>query len=116
CEAGFYGIEPEGYVCVGRDASLDIDHALVEAAQPGPDRQRALPYTYALSRYPTPPFYTRVPTLAEQQRIEQELHYHLPRRSLNDWFELPIGEAPSFLLGGEPSFHTNGVRKSKLVV
>lgn len=116
CSQGFYGIEPDGYVCVGKHASLDMDHPLVAATTPGPARDQPLPYTYALSRYPTPPFYTRVPTTAEQRRTEEELHYHLPRRTMDEWLELPIGETPAFLLGGRPSFHSNGVRKSPSVV
>src|SRR5690606_27065433 len=116
CSQGFYRIEPDGYVCVGKHAALDMDHPLVGATGPGPARDQPLPYTYALSRYPTPPFYTRVPTTAEQRRTEEELHYHLPRRTMDEWLELPIGETPAFLLGGRPSFHTNGVRKSPSVV
>src|SRR5690606_641513 len=87
-----------------------------KAAQPGANGERALPYTYAISRYPTPPFYTRIPSVPEQQRTEQELHYHLPRRSMDEWLKLPLSETPEFLLGREPSFHTNGLRQSKLVV
>ncbi|MEO8901002.1 MAG: hypothetical protein ABI488_05020, partial [Polyangiaceae bacterium] len=59
CKAGFYRIMPEGYVCVGPSATLDPNHPVAQFARVRPDRSAAMPYRYARSLYPTPPFYTR---------------------------------------------------------
>ena len=36
CAGGWYRIEPRGYVCVGKGASLSLDHQVVQAAFRGP--------------------------------------------------------------------------------
>jgi len=80
CPRGFYAIEPRGYVCVGTEASLNLDHPARRVNVSAPDRARALPYTYGMSRYPTPPLYTRVPTPIEQSRTEPNIERYLPKR------------------------------------
>ncbi|MGE3675821.1 MAG: hypothetical protein AB7K71_39495, partial [Polyangiaceae bacterium] len=66
CRAGWYQVEPQGYVCVGNTASTDIQDPVSVAARQMPDRSEGLPYAYGISRYPTPPFYTKLPTAKEQ--------------------------------------------------
>lgn len=80
CKGGWYEIEPGGFVCIGRNATLDVHHPIVEASRVRPKRDTA-PYQYVMSRFPTPPLYSRLPTLEEQQREERDLEPHLRRHA-----------------------------------
>ncbi len=70
CEGGWYRIEPRGYVCVGKGASLDLDHDVVRAAPRGPRRGEPMPYRYVISRRPPPHLYFKLPSVEEQQHAE----------------------------------------------
>jgi hypothetical protein len=72
CTKGWYKVEPQGYVCVGKHATLNLEHPIATLGNHAPDRSQGLPYDYAISRYPTPPMYARLPTAAEQRKIEGE--------------------------------------------
>ncbi|MBM4357415.1 MAG: L,D-transpeptidase [Deltaproteobacteria bacterium] len=69
CRGGWYRVEPRGYVCVGSRASLERSHPIARLSARRPDRA-GLPYAYALTRYPTPPLYARLPTDEEQRAVE----------------------------------------------
>ncbi len=75
CKGGWYEIEPRGFVCRGKNATLDRFHPVVEASKLRP-RKDGLPYDYAMSRLPTPPLYARVPTESDQARYEPDRRYH----------------------------------------
>ncbi len=111
CEQGWYRIEPRGYVCVGKTASLDAHHPTSVAARVMPRRDRPLPYSYAIARFPTPPLYAKVPTPAEQRRVERGLRKHRARvpAGLEDVDIQPI---PSFLVN-QPAPTLNGYVHSK---
>lgn len=109
----FYAIEPRGFVCVGVDASLELDHPARRVNIGQPKFDDALPYVYGKSRYPTPPRYTRIPTPAEQSRTEPLIERYLPRRDVTPWLKLGLDEVPDFLLDHAPSYHVNGVRKGR---
>src|SRR5947208_1174685 len=64
CNEGWYRIEPRGYVCVNFAATTSTDDPVVQLSSRRPARDN-LPYTYAMSRFPPPPFYARLPTAAE---------------------------------------------------
>ncbi len=102
CPGGWYGIEPEGFVCVGKTASLDPAHPIASAAGRRPDRDQPMPYVYARSRFPTPPFYVRIPTREQQARVELDLAKH--RRNLvgDPWKDTPLDTVPDFLAGNRP--------------
>ncbi len=70
CAGGWYRIEPRGYVCVGRGASLQFDHPVVLAALRGPRRGEPMPYRYVMSRKPAPHLYFKLPSEAEQLEAE----------------------------------------------
>ena len=70
CDGGWYRIEPRGYVCVGKGASLDPQHPVVQAALRGPLRGAPHPYRYVMSRRRTPYLYFMLPPKAEQERVE----------------------------------------------
>lgn len=77
CSKGWYGIRPKGFVCVGDNATLDLDDPIVKAATRRPDRKAPLPYAYAIARNTLGPFYGRIPTKAEALRLEPDLESHL---------------------------------------
>lgn len=70
CAGGWYRVAPRGYVCVGKGASLALDHPVVLAATRGPARGEATPYAYVLSRSPGPHLYFKLPTEVDQKRVE----------------------------------------------
>lgn len=109
----FYTVEPRGFVCVGVDASLDLEHPARRVNVGEPKFAEVLPYIYGKSRYPTPPRYTRIPTQAEQSRTEPLIERYLPRRDVTPWLTLGLDEVPEFLLGNAPSYHVSGVRKGR---
>ena len=101
CAGGWYRVSPRGYVCVGKGASLSLDHQVVEAAFRGPARHAALPYTYVVSRFPPPHLYFRLPTRADQERVEgSALAEHLERVGAADLADTPLDSVPKFLAEG----------------
>jgi hypothetical protein len=76
CPGGWYRVAPRGFVCVGPTATLDPEHPIAQLNRRRPSFD-GLPYTYALSRFPTPPLYARLPTRGQQQKYEPERAYHL---------------------------------------
>jgi L,D-transpeptidase-like protein len=72
CRDGWYAVEPRGFVCAGAEATVDSHHPVVELSS-RPPRRDELPYLYLHSRYPPPPFYGRLPSLAEQREREPDL-------------------------------------------
>jgi len=100
CKGGFYRIMPEGYVCVGATATLDPNHPVAQFGRVRPDRSSALPYRYGRSIYPTPPFYTRLPSKLEQEQEEVELARHLEANTRAAWRDAPTDPTPQFLAAG----------------
>src|SRR5690349_20651457 len=70
CEGGWYRVSPRGWVCVGKGASLSLEHPIVQAATAGPRRGEPLPYSYVMSDSPPPHLYFRLPSEADQARVE----------------------------------------------
>lgn len=101
CPGGWYRVEPDGYVCVGKAATLDTEHPVIRLASVQPDRSLPLPYSYGKSRYPTPPLYTRIPTREQQEIAEPELRGHLSRKFGSVWGDLAVGPAPTALEEGQ---------------
>lgn len=105
CKQGWYEVEPEGYVCVGKTASLDVDHRVASAARQRPYRHESLPYMYGISKYPTPPFYVKLPSKKEQRKVEKGLAKHL-RLNEDPWASAPVDPVPEFLQGKTaPTLH-----------
>ncbi len=100
CEGGWYRVAPRGYACVGKGASLSLDHPIVQASPAGPRRGDPLPYTYVMSDSPPPHLYFKLPTEEDQRRVEGSTvgtHVALKR---SRFAELSVDEVPPFLLGG----------------
>lgn len=103
CKRGWYRIQPEGYVCTENSAILDTEgeSPFAHLSTVRPDRMAPLPYRYGRSRYPTPPFYTRLPSKLDQERSEQELTGHLRARTAEAWKSVPSDPTPAELLEGK---------------
>jgi hypothetical protein len=106
CEGGWYRVEPKGYVCVGAFATLDRTHPVVAAATRRPS-EGPLPYTYVMSRFPTPPLYARLPNEPQEITAEPDLQSHLRKLAAmqRDPSFVPLPEAdpmPDLLLDGRP--------------
>jgi hypothetical protein len=56
CADGWYAIRPRGFVCVGVEATLDLNHPTLAAMALAPNMDAKLPYTYARARSETPLF------------------------------------------------------------
>ncbi|WP_437986586.1 L,D-transpeptidase [Sorangium sp. So ce117] len=100
CAGGWYRIAPRGYVCVGKGASLALEHQVVAAAVRGPRRGAPVPYYYVMSGSPPPHLYFRLPTVEDQRRVEgSTLGVHLARAAVAP-SSLPLDPVPEFLLAG----------------
>ncbi|MDI1451098.1 L,D-transpeptidase [Polyangium sp. 6x1] len=98
CEGGWYRIVPRGYVCVGKGATLAVDHQVVQAALRGPDRAATLPYAYVMSRSPAPHLYFRLPTDKDQRRVEGPTVREHVRLAITP--SVPLDTVPTFLAEG----------------
>jgi lipoprotein-anchoring transpeptidase ErfK/SrfK len=75
CAGGWYGVAPQGFVCVGKHATLDIDAPIVRAASVRPDLSKPMPYAYGFMRSVSP-LYLRMPSRAEQEKQEYKIANH----------------------------------------
>jgi hypothetical protein len=73
CKHGWYSVEPDGYVCVGKRATLDENDPIVKATRESPpDATRKLPYIYGTVRRPGP-VYARLPSDDELRQSEPDI-------------------------------------------
>ncbi|APR78019.1 Hypothetical protein A7982_03366 [Minicystis rosea] len=101
CAGGWYRVKPRGYVCVGKGASLTLDHQVVAAAFRGPKRHEPLPYQYVTSRAPPPHLYFRLPSRKDQERVEgSTLGSHLALGGDAEFARMPLDPVPQFLADG----------------
>ncbi|MGK4005768.1 L,D-transpeptidase family protein [Sorangium sp. So ce1036] len=78
CPGGWRKIKPFGYVCIGPDATLDLQHEIVRAASRRPDVTDKLPYMYGIVTRGGPA-YARIPTEEHLAQYEPNLEKHLDR-------------------------------------
>lgn len=77
CPGGWYGIKPAGYVCVGENATLDLENPVVKVTRHRrPDLEKPMPYRYGFIRTVSPQ-YLKVPNKEEQLQYEFKLLPHL---------------------------------------
>jgi hypothetical protein len=69
-EAGWYRINPRGFVCLGLGATTELSHPVVVASQTRAIRGQGLPYTYALSSDTPPLLYFRLPSKKQMEESE----------------------------------------------
>jgi len=117
CAGGWYRINPRGFVCLGKGATLDLDNPVVKECSVRPVRGQSLPYLYARAA-DVPPFrYFKLPSKAEMKHVEGDIDTHVAafRQSIHtngiaDLLGEP-GAPPDFLLGGKPVEKPYGVPK-----
>lgn len=78
CPGGWRKIKPYGYVCVGPEATLDLNHPIVRASTRRPDVAQKLPYMYGIATRGGP-VYARIPTEADLKEHEPHLKTHLAK-------------------------------------
>lgn len=120
CKGGWFRINPRGFVCVGKGATLDLDHPVLRAAQRAPVRGAGFPYTYALAGEQAPYLYFKLPSVNQMREIEGEYQTRAARflwgaRNNPELAWLSVAEQPpSFLLGVEltkPYGSDSGLRR-----
>lgn len=107
CEGGWYRVNPRGFVCVGRGATLDPTHPVVAASTVRPQRGEGLPYIYALAGQMAPLLYFRLPSASEMgasEGVELVSRVASHRARLKSAELSPVlrelGPPPELLLGG----------------
>lgn len=78
CPGGWRKIKPFGFVCVGPEATLDLQHPIVRALTRRPDFTHKLPYMYGIATHDGP-VYGRIPTAEQQKDHEPNLKKHLAK-------------------------------------
>lgn len=111
CRGGWYRINPRGFVCVGKGATLDLNHPVLTASKIGPIRGQGFPYIYALAGEHAPYLYFKLPTPAQMREIEGDFQNRSARflwgaRSGQEVQWLTIAEQP-------PEFLQRGVALTK---
>ena len=102
CRGGWYPVKPDGYVCVGRGATLDASDPVVQATQEHPpDFGRKLPYIYGTVRRPGP-VYQRLPTAEQLRSAESDVDARI-HRWLEAEGEIGASYAQHVWLGGAGS-------------
>ncbi len=118
CSGGWYRVNPRGFVCVGKGATLDLNHPVVQATSVRPVRGQGLPYLYARAGDVPPLRYFRLPSKAEMQKVEGEgiggrvaaWKQRLAASGVKELLGEP-GAPPDFLSRKEPIEKPYGVEK-----
>lgn len=104
CSAGWYRINPRGFVCIGMGATLDLQDPVVVASSVRPVRMQSLPYLYTLSGDTPPLLYFRLASKdemreAEGEKLNARVSAFRERAQLPGLSELlgPLGPPPDFL-------------------
>lgn len=114
CEEGWLRVNPRGFICLGKGATLDLETPLVREASVRPKRGEGLPYLYALASDDPPHFYFQLPSRAQVRAIEGRD----PTSRFEQWRVMKVAAVPAVqaLVGtpGEPpGFLQNGGRVTK---
>ncbi|HVU02323.1 MAG TPA: L,D-transpeptidase [Polyangiaceae bacterium] len=105
CPGGWWRVNPRGFVCVGRGATLELGNPVVVAADVRPKRGESLPYVYAMAKDPGPHFYFRLPSEKEMLTVEGpgyagrslEWRERLKRDAVLQALVGPLGDPPEFV-------------------
>lgn len=106
CAGGWYPIRPRGFVCVGAEATLDLEHPAAKVLAEAPALDRALPYRYGRVKRGEGVLYAKLPTMQEQLAAEPKLagrRRKEPKRLAAGANDVPLNE--SFLPSGLPVIH-----------
>ncbi|MEZ4299592.1 MAG: L,D-transpeptidase [Polyangiaceae bacterium] len=100
CAGGWYRILPRGFVCVGKGASLAIDHQVAAAAVRGPNRKGPIPYEYVFAGSPPPHLYFRLPSWKDQEYAEGKGVKAHAKLHASRLAAIPLDDVPDFLAQG----------------
>ncbi len=78
CPGGWRQIKPAGFVCIGPEATLNLDDPIVRASFRRPDITQKLPYMYGLVMRGGP-VYSKIPSAEETKEFEPSLKKHLAK-------------------------------------
>jgi hypothetical protein len=106
CKAGWYAVEPRGFVCDNESVTLDESAALVALARAHlAARGEPLPTPYVRVRGAPPVYYTKIPTREDMRKVEGHdvdghiaKHAHAPDPNLA--LLGPMSELPALLREG----------------
>jgi hypothetical protein len=114
CEEGWLRVNPRGFICLGKGATLDLEAPLVREASIRPRRGEGLPYVYALASDEPPHFYFQLPSKAQVRAIEgcdpvsRFEHWRLTKVASVPAVQALLGTPPA-----PPDFLQNGGRINK---
>lgn len=115
CPGGWYRINPRGFVCLGKGATLDLDHPTLRASETRPRRGEGLPYAYALARENAPHLYFKLPTRREMEAAEGGYRVRaaewLGRERVKRGSSLVEPEPPAYLVPGQALEKPYGVTR-----
>lgn len=104
CKGGWYRVAPQGFVCAGKRATIDLKDPVVVDSWKPPARGEPLPYRYGRSKEEPPHLYVKAPTLKEMEKAEgSRLAEHL-RSNPKSSVARTAGEVlplPDFLSNGQ---------------
>lgn len=119
CPAGWYRVNPRGFVCIGLGATLDLNHPVVVASGVRPLRRQSLPYLYTLSGDTPPLLYFRLASKEEMREAEGEtlgarVNAFRERVQVQGLSELlgPLGPPPDFLSQKRPLEKPYGTKET----
>lgn len=108
CRGGWYRINPRGFVCVGKGATLDLNNPVVVASARRPTRGAGFPYLYATTGERQPYLYFKLPSAQQMREVEGQYQGSAARFLLQTrnnpnmaWLNLEA-EPPPFLAPGVP--------------
>ena len=78
CPGGWRKIKPYGFVCLGPEATRDLENPIVRASTRRPDTTQKLPYMYGITTRGGP-VYARLPTEGDLKTFEPRLKTHLAK-------------------------------------
>jgi hypothetical protein len=118
CAGGWYRVNPRGFVCVGKGATLDLNDPVVVQASARPLRGQALPYLYALSSETPPLLYFKLPNKREMDTYEgggwegrvAAWRQRIVAQGVAELLGAP-GAPPDFLLNGGSAIKPYGVER-----
>jgi L,D-transpeptidase catalytic domain len=118
CKGGWYRINPRGFVCIGKGATLDLNNPIVIEESVRAVRGQSLPYVYARAGDTPPLRYFRLPTKAEMLHSEgdgmlasiQRFWVRMQEPALKNLLGT-LGPPPDFLAHGQSIVKPYGVPK-----
>ncbi|MDX2051348.1 MAG: L,D-transpeptidase [Polyangiaceae bacterium] len=116
CRGGWYRVNPRGFVCLGKGATLDLNDPLLPMSAVRPVRGQSLPYRYVRAGDPPPLLYFKLPSARQWTEIEGDRSGRIAiwKERVERMFPgylASLGTAPPFLLNGASLVKPYGVKQ-----